>query len=96
MFIFKENDIQVIPHYLIAKKEQVKEKEKPIWTMKTSLPEVTKSWHSFMCKSVIQNFQQSVLEISEIPYDEKILCGLPTSHYEFPNGYNQVIILNFK
>lgn len=82
----------MIPHYLIAKKEIVKEKEKPIWIMKRSLPEVTKSWHSYMCKSVIQNFQQSVLEISENPYDEKIISGLSSISYEFPNGYNQVII----
>lgn len=79
---------------MVAQKEQVKEKEKPIWTKKKTLPEVTNSWHNYMCKSVIQDFQHTVLQVSESPYDERIISALPTSHFEFPNGYNQVIILN--
>ena len=75
---------------MIANKEAVKDKEKPNWTKKTNLPEVTTSWHNYMVKRVIQDFQQSVLQISESPYDEKTVCALPTSHYEFPNGYHQV------
>lgn len=77
---------------MVAQKEQVKEKEKPIWTKKKSIPEVTNSWHNYMCKSVIQDFKHSVLQVSESPYDERIISALPTSHFEFPNGYNQVII----
>ena len=75
---------------MIASKEAVKEKEKPCWTKKTNLPEVTPSWHNYMQKRVIQDFQQSVLQVSETPYDEKTVSALPTSHYEFPNGYHQV------
>jgi len=77
---------------MVAKKTPVKEKEKPIWTKKSVLPEVTDSWHNYMCQSVIQDFKHSVLQVSETPYDDKIVSTLPTSHYEFPNGYNQVII----
>jgi len=80
---------------MVAQKEQVKEKEKPIWTKKKVLPEVTNSWHNYMCKSVIQDFQHSVLQVSESPYDDRIISALPTSHFEFPNGYNQVIIKMF-
>lgn len=78
---------------MIAKKTPVKEKEKPIWTKKRILPEVTNSWYNYMYQSIIQDFKQSVLQISETPYDEKIVSTLPTAHYEFPNGYNQVIII---
>jgi len=77
---------------MILKKTPVKEKEKPIWTKKRILPEVTDSWYNYMCQSVIQDFQHCVLQVSETPYDEKIVSTLPTSLYEFPNGYNQVKI----
>ena len=75
---------------MIASKEPVKEKEKASWTKKNNLPEVTPSWHNYMVKRVVQDFQQSVLQVSETPYDEKTVSALPTSHYEFPNGYHQV------
>jgi hypothetical protein len=45
-----------------------------------------------MVKKVIQDFQNSVLQVSEAPYDEKNLCSIPAVHYEFPNGYHQVNI----
>ncbi len=89
---FQENDIDVTPQYMIGSKECVKEKDKPSWTKKNNLPEVTQSWHNYMVKRVIQDFQQSVLQVSESPYDEKTVSALPTSHYEFPNGYHQVNI----
>ncbi|CAH0389108.1 unnamed protein product [Bemisia tabaci] len=82
-------DIEIIPSYLIGGKEQVKEKEKPKWTRKRNLPEVTTSWHDYMVKKVLQDYQQSVLQISEVPYDEKQVSSLPAYHYEFPNGYHQ-------
>ncbi|XKL61234.1 hypothetical protein PGB90_008291 [Kerria lacca] len=85
----QDNDIDITPQYIIANKECVKEKEKPCWTKKNNLPEVTQSWHNYMVKRVIQDFQQSVLQVSEVPYDEKTVSALPTSHYEFPNGYHQ-------
>lgn len=77
---------------MVAQKEQVKEKDKPVWTKKHTLPEVTTSWHNYMCKGVIQDLKHSILQVSEGPYDERIISALPTSHFEFPNGYNQVII----
>jgi len=45
-----------------------------------------------MCKSVLQDFQHTVLEVADHPYNDANLSNLPTRHYEFPNGYNQVII----
>ncbi|KAL4097230.1 hypothetical protein QTP88_022036 [Uroleucon formosanum] len=85
----KDNEIEVVPHYMVAQKEQVKEKEKPVWTKKHTLPDVTTSWHNYMCKAVIQDLKHSILQVSEGPYDERIISALPTSHFEFPNGYNQ-------
>ncbi|XP_022443644.1 actin-like protein 6B isoform X2 [Delphinapterus leucas] len=39
-------------------------------------------------KEVIQDFQASVLQVSDSPYDEQVAAQMPTVHYEMPNGYN--------
>nr|CAD7439024.1 unnamed protein product [Timema bartmani] len=84
-----ENDVEVTPPYLIGGKEVVKEREKARWTPRRNVPEVTTSWHNYMVKKVIQDFQASSLQVSETPYDEKTVSSIPTVHYEFPNGYHQ-------
>ena len=86
---FTENDIEVIPPYMIGSKEVVKDKEKPKWVKKSNLPEVRSSWHNYMTKRVVQDFQMSVLQVAENPYDEKQVSTIPAVHYEFPNGYHQ-------
>ncbi|XP_060855750.1 actin-like protein 6B [Metopolophium dirhodum] len=83
---FSEKNIDVIPHYLIANKQPVNAKEIPIWSRKNTVPNVTNSWHNYMCKSVVEDFQHTVLEVAD---RDAILSNLPTCHYEFPNGYNQ-------
>jgi len=79
----------VIPHYLIANKRPVNAKEIPIWSRKNTVPNVTNSWHNYMCKSVVEDFKHTVLEVAD---RDAIVSNLPTCNYEFPNGYNQVII----
>jgi hypothetical protein len=88
--LFQENDVEIVPSYLIGSKEVVKEREKARWTKKRNVPEVTTSWHNYMTKKIVQDFQASVLQVSETPYDEKTVSSIPTVHYEFPNGYHQV------
>lgn len=80
---------------MIAKKQAVQPNEQPIWTFRTGIPKVTYSWHNYMCRAVVQDFQQSVLEIFQIPYDVRLVSSFPPPHYEFPNGYNQVMIYNY-
>ena len=48
--LLDSKDIEVIPPYMIAAKEAVKDFEKPKWTLKSNLPKVTKSWHNYMMK----------------------------------------------
>lgn len=74
---------------MIAAKEAVKDGDKPKWTRKTNLPEVSKSWHTYMVKEVIRDFQASVLQVADAPYDEEAVSSIPMVHYEFPNGYHQ-------
>lgn len=77
---------------MIASKESVKEREKPRFVKKKNIPEVTQSWHNYMVKKVVQDFQISSLQVSETPYDDKSVSSIPSVHYEFPNGYHQVCV----
>ena len=87
--LMEELNLDVIPPYMIASKETVGLSEAAIWKKKENLPEVTKSFHNFMVKDVLQDFAASVLQVSDSPYEEEEIETMPTSHYEFPNGYNQ-------
>jgi len=78
---------------MVGSKEVVKDHDKPRWIKKKGLPEVTKSWHNYMVKKVIQDFQATVLQVSETPYDEKIVSTIPAVQYEFPTGYHQVYFI---
>ncbi|KAL6484096.1 hypothetical protein MHYP_G00089690 [Metynnis hypsauchen] len=44
--MFQEMSIDIIPPYMIASKEPVREGAPPVWTKKDKLPPVTKSWHT--------------------------------------------------
>ncbi|XP_062903676.1 actin-like protein 6B isoform X2 [Mobula hypostoma] len=44
--------------------------------------------YTIASKEVIQDFQASVLQVSDSPYDEQVAAQMPTVHYEMPNGYN--------
>lgn len=92
-FVLQDNDIDLSPTYLIGSKEVVKDHDKPRWVKKKGIPEVTKSWHNYMVKKLIQDFQATVLQISETPYDEKIVSTIPAVQYEFPTGYHQVCFI---
>ena len=39
---------QVVPPYMIATKEAVKEGAEPVWTRRKNLPNVTESYHNYM------------------------------------------------
>lgn len=86
---FEENNIVVEPTYVVASKQQVKDKEKPIWTRKQNLPEVKPSWHNYMVDQVVDDFQISVLQILDETFNKEAVDGVPPTLYEFPNGYNQ-------
>ena len=45
----RELGVDVVPPYMIATKEAVKEKQVPVWTKKNNLPKVTDSYHQYMC-----------------------------------------------
>ncbi|XP_014234274.1 actin-like protein 6B [Trichogramma pretiosum] len=85
----QDNDIDLSPSYMVGSKEVVKDHDKPRWVKKKNLPEVTKSWHNYMTKKLVQDFQATVLQVCETPYDEKSVSTAPSVSYEFPTGYRQ-------
>ncbi|KAI2663566.1 Actin-like protein 6A [Labeo rohita] len=86
--LFQELGVEIVPPYMIASKDSVREGAPASWKKKEKLPQVTRSWHNYMCNTVIQDFQASVLQVSDSPYDEQVAAQMPTVHYELPNGYN--------
>ncbi|XP_045472932.1 actin-like protein 6B [Harmonia axyridis] len=81
--------IDLTPSVLIANKEVIRDKDKPRYTKKTFPFEITNSWMTYMTKKTVQDFQQSVLQVSESPYDERVAASIPMVHHEFPTGYHQ-------
>lgn len=82
--------MDLIPPYMITDKQVVKEGDRPKWTKKNNLSEVTTSWHNYMKREVVRDFQQTMLHCSESPYEEDAINSIPTEPYEFPTGYNMV------
>ncbi|XP_037068027.1 actin-like protein 6A [Pollicipes pollicipes] len=85
---FSQNEVEVVPPYMIASKEPVKDYEKAKWTRRANLPEVTKSWHDYMVNEVVQDFQATILQCVD-DYSEEAISQMPAVPYEFPNGYHQ-------
>uniref|UniRef100_A0A8C5CFD1 Actin-like 6A n=1 Tax=Gadus morhua TaxID=8049 RepID=A0A8C5CFD1_GADMO len=86
--LFQELNVEIVPPYMIASKDAVREGSPASWKKKEKLPQVTRSWHNYMCNTVIQDYQAAVLQVSDSPYDEQVAAQMPTIHYELPNGYN--------
>ncbi|KAL1491395.1 hypothetical protein ABEB36_011998 [Hypothenemus hampei] len=81
--------IDLTPAALIAAKDVVRDKDKPRFTKKKLNFQPSNSWMTYMLKRTVQDFQQSVLQVAECPYDDRMVANIPAVHYEFPCGYHQ-------
>lgn len=81
--------IDLTPSYKIASKDVVKERDNPRFTLRKLPENLTQSWQQYMMKGLLQDFQMSILQVLESPYDERTASQIPSVHYEFPNGYHQ-------
>lgn len=81
--------IDLTPAYKIASKDVVKERDNPRFVQRKLPDNLTQSWQNYMLKGVLQDFQMSILQVLETPYDERTAAQIPSVHYEFPNGYHQ-------
>ncbi|XP_022257476.1 actin-like protein 6B [Limulus polyphemus] len=68
----EDQEIEIIPAYMIAGK----------------VVTLTYFGYFFLLQGIIQDFQSSVLQISDSPYDKETVENMPTVHYELPHGYN--------
>lgn len=87
--VMRNLNIDVIPAYMIASKNEVKEESPADWEKKKDLPETTESWKKYMMNYTLEDFSASVLQILDTPYIEQDAMGMPQAHYGFPNGYHQ-------
>jgi hypothetical protein len=90
---------QVVPPYMIATKEAVKERAEPVWTRRKNLPNVTESYHNYMTNEILRDFAMSVAQVSTSSLQDEMehSTSIPSSSYEFPNGYNlNVTVEKFK
>lgn len=86
---FDELGVEIIPPYMIASKDVVKERASPVYTKK-KVPAVSQSYHDLMVRRVLQDFAASVAQVSDTSLANEIQnsTSIPPSTYVFPNGYN--------
>lgn len=87
--MLEKSGIDLTPASLIATKETVRDREKPKYTRKQFSFQPTGSWLNYMVDRSLQDFQHSVIHVSEAPYDERTAATIPAVTYEFPTGYHQ-------
>jgi len=75
----------VIPTYMVKSRKNVEEGEEPEYVLR-DLPELTESYKEYMKKLLYQDFQKTVLQVSDNPYDKSELDIIPSVSYEFPTG----------
>uniref|UniRef100_A0A8C7GQP8 Actin-like 6A n=1 Tax=Oncorhynchus kisutch TaxID=8019 RepID=A0A8C7GQP8_ONCKI len=83
--LFQELNVEIVPPYMIASKDAVREGAPASWKKKEKLPQVTRSWHNYMC-NVSSGYFAIVLKCN--PLSHRVAAQMPTVHYELPNGYN--------
>jgi len=79
---------EIVPPYKIKSKTAVGEHEPAKWVSKSVDPMLTKSFETYSKAEVVKDFQAIVGRIATPSFHEETLTSLPTSSYEFPNGYN--------
>lgn len=81
--------IDLTPVYQIASKDAIRERDNPRFTSRNLPDKLTSSWQQYMLKGLLQDFQTTVVQVLESPYDERSAAQIPSVHYEFPTGYHQ-------
>jgi len=82
--------VDIVPAYMVKSKEEVDE-GKPAQFVAREFNDLTESYQQFMKKEVLRDFQKSVLQVSDSPFARNELDTVPSSLYEFPNGFNRQI-----
>jgi len=87
--LLAEQNIPIVPPYLIGSKAEVAENEPPKWEKKKNLPQVTQSYHNYMVQRVVEDLAASVLQLCDMPIDPEFAEKLPAAPYGFPCGFQK-------
>ncbi|PAV59628.1 hypothetical protein WR25_08212 [Diploscapter pachys] len=87
--MLNEQNIELVPTYKIASKEEVNEGDPPRWVPKKNLPEVTESYDRFMKKQLLEDMAATTLQLCDTPMDIESAAKLPSTPYSFPNGFTK-------
>jgi actin-related protein len=87
--MLEQMKVEVIPTYMVGTKDTVKDHEAARWAKKPKLPNVARSYHDYMVKECLRDYQATCVQIADTGYDPETVANMPMVHYEFPNGYNQ-------
>ncbi|KAI8925771.1 actin family [Entophlyctis helioformis] len=80
--------IDIVPQYLVEIK-QVSDPAAPAIYTRAHRPDTGAGFHEFAVERVMHEFKESIVHVSEQPFDERAYRKRPQKRYEFPNGYNQ-------
>ncbi|OAJ42240.1 hypothetical protein, variant 1 [Batrachochytrium dendrobatidis JEL423] len=80
--------INLIPQYLVESKMAVVSGT-PANFVAANRPNTTPSYHDFGMECLLQEFKETILQVSETQFDEKVLKRRPPKNFEFPNGFNR-------
>jgi actin-related protein len=83
----EKNGVPVVPSYRIKSKTPVGEAEAARFEERKVL-NITDSFDRFAKQEVVLDFQSAVGRVASPSYREDYLTALPTTPFEFPNGYH--------
>ncbi|KAI8080297.1 actin family [Gilbertella persicaria] len=83
----QDAQLDVTPLYKIASKKPVRAGERPQIQLR-SRPNTTKSFDDYQVSRIIHEYKESVSQVSEVPFDPRLMAQRPQKPFEFPDGYN--------
>ncbi|KAI8356676.1 actin family [Blakeslea trispora] len=83
-----KRDLQydVTPLYKISHKKSVNAGQQP--QIQSHAKQATQSFDDYQVSRIIHEYKESVSQVSEIPFDARLMAQRPQKPFEFPDGYN--------
>ncbi|KAI8644645.1 actin family [Parasitella parasitica] len=77
----------ITPHYRIAKKKLV-EKDQPPEIELRQLEGITNTFNDYQSNRVLNEFKETICQISDTAFEEEALSSRSKKTFEFPDGFN--------
>ncbi|KAJ3377773.1 Actin-like 6A [Entophlyctis sp. JEL0112] len=85
--LFEANRVKIVPHYNVKTKVPITAGQIPPPTVLWGR-NATSSFNDFSTFRVLEDFKESVLQVSEFHFNQNYLQNRPPRSFEFPDGYN--------